>query len=410
MSYFLLFFFLLYGGMHFYAYRKIAAAFSLAPWMSACLFLVMSVMVLMPVIIRLTERVGYEYPATVLAYTGYIWMGLIFLFFCISIVIDSYLSLINLLGFFTGRDLSRLALSGRSHLLVAVSCSVLASIYGYFDAKNIRTERVVIMSDKIPAGIGRLTVVQISDVHLGLIVGRQRLGRIVKEIKRVKPDILVSTGDLVDSQIDGLGTLVDQLKGINPKYGMFAVTGNHEYYAGISQALDFTRKAGFTVLSGESRAVAGIRVAGVDDPVAYSTGTGRKHEAANALGISAPGVFTLLLKHRPSLERDTRMRFDLQLSGHVHKGQIFPFNLVTWVFYPVASGLTHLPGQGSLYVSRGTGTWGPPIRFLAPPEITVIELMRPVASVRGSASGSLHLQSSRQRHSSWPQLSAEPVL
>lgn len=377
MSLLLLFFFLLYGGMHFYAYRKFAAAFTLAPWLSVCIFLFMSVMVLMPVIIRLTERLGYEYPATVMAYAGYVWMGLIFLFFCFSVVVDSYLFLIYLLGRFTGRDLSLLALSGRSHVLVAVSYAVLVSIYGYFDALNIRTEKVVIKSGKIPAGIGRLTVVQISDVHLGLIVGTQRLGRIVKEIKRVKPDMLVSTGDLVDSQIDGLGTLADQLREIQPKYGMFAVTGNHEYYAGMSPALDFTRRSGFTVLSGESRSVAGIRVAGVDDPVAYRTATGRKDQEAKALGGSAPGVFTLLLKHRPSFERDTPMRFDLQLSGHVHKGQIFPFNLVTSVFYPVACGLTHLPGQGSLYVSRGTGTWGPPMRFLAPPEITVIELLRP---------------------------------
>ncbi|MEA5113555.1 MAG: metallophosphoesterase [Geobacteraceae bacterium] len=377
MSYFLLFVFLLYGGMHYYAYRKIAVAVMLAPWMSACLILFMATMVLAPVIIRLTEKAGLESPATILSYAGYSWMGLLFLFFCTSVVIDFYRLLLHLAGLFPGRDFSPLALSDRNHLLVAVSCAVVISIYGYFDALNIRTERVIVKSDKIPAGVGRLTVVQVSDVHLGLIVGKERLGRIVKEIKRVKPDILVSTGDLVDSQIDDLGTLVDEMKGISSKYGMFAVTGNHEYYAGISQALDFTRKAGFAVLSGDSRAVAGIRIAGVDDPVAYRMGTGRKDEETNALGSSANGEFTLLLKHRPDVEKDSVGSFDLQLSGHIHKGQIFPFSMVTRLLYPVASGLTNLPGGGYLYVSRGTGTWGPPIRFLAPPEVTIIELVRP---------------------------------
>ena len=375
MSFFLLIFLFLYGGMHFYAYRKIAAAVVPAPWVSVCLILFMAAMVLAPVIVRLMERSGFEAPAMVLAYAGYVWMGLLFLFFCTSAAIDLYRLLLHLAGLLSGRDFSSLALSGRSHFLAAVSCSVIVSIYGYFEALNIRTERIVVESERIPAGMGRITVAQISDVHLGLIVGQERLSRILREIKRADPDILVSTGDLVDSQIDGLAPMADDFREIKPRYGMFAVTGNHEYYAGIEQALDFTRKAGFIVLSGDARDVAGIRIAGVDDPVALSMGAGRPGEAARTLGNNDSGKFTMLLKHRPSIGKDSPGRFDLQLSGHVHQGQIFPFSLVTRLFYPVASGLTHLAGGGSLYLSRGTGTWGPPIRFLAPPEITVIELV-----------------------------------
>jgi len=167
------------------------------------------------------------------------------------------------------------------------------------------------------------------------------------------------------------------LRELKPRFGTYAVTGNHEYYAGISRALEFTRKAGFTVLGGDSRDVAGIRLAGVADPVAWRMGAGGADQEKTALANHSSGQFTLLLKHRPTVEKGSMGHFDLQLSGHTHQGQIFPFTMVTRLLYPLTSGLTNLAGGGSLYVSRGTGTWGPPIRFLAPPEITVIELVRP---------------------------------
>ncbi len=94
--------------------------------------------------------------------------------------------------------------------------------------------------------------------------------------------------------------------------------------------------------------------------------------------------FTLLLKHRPLLDKEALGLFDFQLSGHVHKGQIFPFSIATWLYYPIDSGIRKLPGNAYLYVSRGSGTWGPPIRFLAPPEVTVIDLMHQDSGVEDS--------------------------
>jgi predicted MPP superfamily phosphohydrolase len=218
--------------------------------------------------------------------------------------------------------------------------------------------------------------VQISDVHLGLIVRKERLQRIVEEIRKADPDILISTGDLVDGQIDGLAELVDALREIKPKLGKFAVTGNHEYFAGIGPALDFTRKAGFTVLAGETTDVAGITITGVNDPVGIRMGIDeRTVSGKELLSKHSSERFALFLKHRPVVESGSAGLFDLQLSGHVHQGQIFPFGLVTRLFFPVNSGYSKLQGDSALYLSRGTGTWGPPIRFLASPEVTVIELV-----------------------------------
>ncbi|HKZ17475.1 MAG TPA: hypothetical protein VJ161_08435 [Geobacteraceae bacterium] len=104
-------------------------------------------------------------------------------------------------------------------------------------------------------------------------------------------------------------------------------------------------------------------------------GTGRTVAEKDLLRQLPNSRFTLFLKHRPVVEKGSAGLFDLQLSGHIHKGQIFPFNLVTRLFYPVKTGFSHLQGNAALYVSRGTGTWGPPVRFLAPPEITVIDLV-----------------------------------
>ena len=166
------------------------------------------------------------------------------------------------------------------------------------------------------------------------------------------------------------------LASITPKYGKFAITGNHEYYAGLDQALQFTEKAGFKILRGEALNVENIiNIAGVDDPQAKAF-SHYKEVSEKALLSGLPReYFTLLLKHRPFVDKDSIGLFDLQLSGHVHRGQIFPFSIVTGLYYKTQSGLNNLPGNSMLYVSRGSGTWGPPIRFLSPPEITVIDLI-----------------------------------
>jgi uncharacterized protein len=117
-----------------------------------------------------------------------------------------------------------------------------------------------------------------------------------------------------------------------------------------------------------------MTVVGVDDPAGTRFGYGKIKEEAILENVSH-GRFILLLKHRPVLTKQSVGLFDLQLSGHIHKGQIFPFEIITYLFYPVKTGLSRIMAASYLYVSRGTGTWGPPIRFLAPPEVTVIELV-----------------------------------
>jgi len=375
---FLITFFLLYGGMHLYAFLKTRSALAFSANTGICLILFMTVMVFSPFIIRFSERLELNLFARFMSYIGYTWMGVLFLFFSVSVCMDIYRLMVYLTGSIFHKDLSSLIPPVRLSFYFPLILSLLIGIYGYFEALDIRTERVTIKTSKIPEEVGRLTIVQISDAHIGLIVGEQRLRGILEKVKLANPDILVSTGDLVDGQIDGLSEFAGLLKEINPKYGKFAITGNHEFYAGLGQALDFTEKAGFKMLRGEGTTVAGlINVAGVDDPQGKTYGLYKGVSERELLSKLPIGKFTLLLKHRPEVDNESIGLFDLQLSGHAHKGQIFPFSFLTWLYYrhTIHAGHLRLVNDSYLYVSRGSGTWGPPIRFLSPPEITVIELV-----------------------------------
>ncbi len=375
MLYFLIFT-ILYVSLHLYGFLKARAALSFGVGTSISLGVFMVIMVFAPIIVRFTEKLGFELLARILAYIGYIWMGLLFLFFSASLALDIYRLLVYLGGLTLQKDFSQISLSSRYSFFIPLLLSIMATAYGYFEAIEIRPERVIIRTPKIPAEVGKLRIVQISDVHLGLIVREGRLRRILNEVKSAKPDILVSTGDLVDGQIDDISGFADMFREINTTYGKFAVTGNHEFYAGITRTLDFTEKAGFSMLRGEGLNLSGlINIAGIDDPAGMSdTLAGEVSEKA-LLSRLPREKFTLLLKHRPLVDKNTMGLFDLQLSGHTHKGQIFPFSLITKLYYPADAGRVRLQDSVYLYVSRGSGTWGPPIRFLAPPEVTVIELI-----------------------------------
>ena len=376
MTLFLFTFFLIYASLHLYAYLKVKAAFPFGISTNIFLISFMVMMVFAPVIIRMSERQGLEIFARLMSYVGYTWMGLLLLFISASLVIDIYHFLIYVSGLILKKDLIAFIPFPRFSFFIPFILSIIIFLYGSFEAKNIRIERITIRTSKIPESVGRLKIVQISDVHLGLIVRKERLERMLKEVKAADPDILVSTGDLVDGQINDLPGLAELLREINPRYGKFAITGNHEFYAGLNHAMDFTERAGFTILRGEGITITGlINIVGVDDPAGKRYGLLKGVVEKELLSGLPPEKFTLFLKHRPLLDRDALGLFDLQLSGHTHKGQIFPLSLVTRLSYPADSGSLVLLNKSHLYVSRGVGTWGPPIRFLAPPEVTVIEIL-----------------------------------
>ncbi len=376
MALFLLVFFLIYGGFHFYFFLKVRAAFApgAAGQVILVAFLILAMMA--PIIVRVSERYGLETLARIMSWVGYVWMAVLLLFFSVSLLVDLYRLLIHISTLLFGTGVGARIPAARTAFFLPAAIALAMVLYGSFEALNVRTEKLEIRSAKIPKSLERIRIVQISDVHVGVLIQGKRLARILRKVREAAPDLLVSTGDLVDGQIDSMAGAAAQLRAILPRYGKFAVTGNHEFYAGIDEALDFTEKAGFTVLRGAVATIAGaIDLAGVDDPGMHGPGLGGRSPDREILARANAGHFTILLKHQPRVEQDGSGAFDLQLSGHTHRGQIFPFSLITRLVFPFHSG-NYRPADGALlHVSRGTGTWGPPVRFLSPPEITVIDLM-----------------------------------
>jgi predicted MPP superfamily phosphohydrolase len=376
MRLFILMVFTIYGGMHVYAFLRARSVFQFGPAAGLAIATFMLFMVVAIFLIQSLEQREFETAARTLSYIAYFWMAALFLFFCASLALDLTGLVTRAAGWLARSDVSSFFIPVRTSFLLSLGLSVSLCVYGYFDAKDIRTERVRIETTKLPAGTDRLTIAQISDVHLGLIIRNERLEKMLDAVRAAKPDIFISSGDLVDAQINHLVGLAELLRGIKTKYGNYAITGNHEYYAGLVKALVFTREAGFTVLQNEAKAVGPITIAGVDDRTAVQMNLEKPISEKELLAKLPQDRFILFLKHQPRIDPSTIGLFDLQLSGHTHKGQIFPFTLLTLLTFPLNAGTYDL-GKGSLlHVSRGTGTWGPPIRFLAPPEVTIIELVR----------------------------------
>ncbi len=374
MNLFLLVFLLIYGAAHgWFAFRLIQAFPSLQTWwlfpVGWCLLMVAA-----PILSRLLERGGQTFAASLAAYVGYSWMGLLFLFISLSVVLELLRLLYWSAHFFLQLPASAL-LSPRPGFVCCFVLALLISIYGWFEAGHLKIEQHTIITPKLPKGAARVRVVQISDLHIGLIVGSRQVQQLVATVKVLKPDLLVATGDVVDGHISHVDGVSQMLRELHPPLGMVAVLGNHEYYAGFGSSRRFLELSGFQVLQDQTALVSEqLALVGVDDPAAKRFGRNGIADERQLLGGIPRDRFVLLLKHRPVVEPQSIGRFDLQLSGHVHKGQIFPFNLLTWLNFPVRAGMNQLADASRLYVSRGTGTWGPPIRFLAPPELTVIDL------------------------------------
>ncbi len=356
----------LYSALHFYAYRKLAPLAPQYHW------LIITVLALLGCFIFIVEIFihGDIAPrfAEPLAFISFSWMGVVFLFFAISFPFD-------VIAWVTGKtpySLFNAGLTSPWRTIVVGIAVLLVSGYGYLASQRIHVKELSLASSKITKP---LLIVQISDLHLGLLSNERYFQKVVDAINAQDADAIVCTGDLVDMQMDHLDALAQIMSGIRARYGKFAVYGNHEALAGLEASRTFIERVGFTLLSNTGVTVNNaINLVGVDDPaVEGRVQTSSVNEPA-LLKQYDNGLYTILLKHQPSVNQGSIALFDLQLSGHTHGGQIFPFGLLIHLFYKAPFGISQLGDSVWLYVSRGTGTWGPPMRVLAPPEITLIHL------------------------------------
>ena len=282
-----------------------------------------------------------------------------------------------LIGFV--KKMTGLALSSGAVLSVSFFLSLLLLGMGIKQANTVQTTVIKVPTSKLPQGCERLRIVQLTDLHLGPFVGLPLLAQILRKVRDVDPDIVVVTGDLADGRLTGRKREIGMLRRIRPRYGMYAVPGNHDYYDDIDEAVFFMESGGMKVLRTEAVEAGGIIIAGADDKdhlIKQQWNLSRSETMVLSHEKEQREKFLLLLRHRPIVEKGTEGHFDLQLSGHTHGGQLFPLLSSRHRIPGYARGLKKLKWGGLLYVSNGAGFVGPPVRLLAPPEIAVIDLVR----------------------------------
>jgi predicted MPP superfamily phosphohydrolase len=258
----------------------------------------------------------------------------------------------------------------------------LITLIGYFMAR--RTARVVkvdVPLAGLPAGLEGFTIAQISDIHVGPTIKRAYVAAIVERVNRLEADVVAITGDLVDGSVGELAHHTEPLAWLESRHGTYIVTGNHEYYSGAHAWIRELRRLGANVLLNEhvviERDGAVLALAGVTDYSAHYFDASHRSDPGTALAGAPLHSVKVLLAHQP---RSAAAALDagvhLQLSGHTHGGQFWPWNLFVRLQQPFTAGLERL-GLMWIYISRGTGYWGPPMRFGIPSEITHIRLVNP---------------------------------
>ncbi len=366
----------LYGSLHFYFYRKVTRAFNPTLVPNIILIIVLCLLLLSPIIMRMMEGKSPEALSAAVTYIGYFWMGVIFLLFALNLTVDIYRAVIYIFSHIFSPSLTKLIPDKRITLLAVILLTAFINIYGLFEARNIKTREIILNTGKLPEGVEKLRIVQITDIHFSNINGAGLANRITDIIKGLNPDLLVSTGDLIDDGLRDRDGVKSLFRSTAAKYGKYAVTGNHEFFGDLSKNLRFTESCGFIMLRNRSVKVNDyINIAGVDDPAGNRDGLKKIIDESLVMEGFSPDKINIFLKHQPRIKKESIGKFDIQLSGHSHDGQIFPFKYLVRLMFKYMSGLYYLGNNSCLYVSRGTGTWGPPVRFLSPPEITVIDFI-----------------------------------
>lgn len=326
-----------------------------------------------------------------LAFAGWVWLGIAFyiaLGLLVLYAVSGSARLVRRARMMRGAGQSepRPTLEGsplgaRTTRIATAAIVVVAvgvGAYGVVDAARPRVVAVQVPLANLPAEFDGMRVAMISDVHVGPSRGAAFTQRVVDLVNEQKPDLIVIVGDLIDGTIEKVAPDLDPLAQLSAPLGVYGVSGNHEFYADDGgRWLDVWGTLGIEPLRNErvsiARGGASIQLAGIQD---YSSPAPYEPDLPAALAGRDPESFVLLLAHEPrQASQASDLGVDLQLSGHTHGGQMWPINYLVTLQQPSLMGLDRV-GNTTLYTTRGAGTWGPPMRVGAPPEVTILELAR----------------------------------
>jgi len=307
------------------------------------------------------------------------WLGLLSMGFFSSLLVTTLARDLVLLGLRLAGALDDAFIRGSA---IAVPLLALAiTVLGFVNARRLaRVKQVEVPIAGLPPSLHGYAIAQVSDIHVGPTIKRPYLNAIVNRVNKLGADAIAVTGDLVDGSVHRLSLHTQPLARLSAPDGVFFVTGNHEYYSGAEEWIAEVRRLGLTVLLNQHvlrrREDATVMIAGVADYTAHYFNPAHKSDPHAAAGKAKDAAdVRILLAHQPrSAPEAAEAGFHLQLSGHTHGGQFFPWNLFVPLQQPFVAGL-HRVRDMWVYISRGTGYWGPPKRFGAPSEITLVRLV-----------------------------------
>lgn len=359
-----------YAGLHYYLYRKVTRAFPSHPARFG-FGILLGILVAAPLACRLLDLGGFSILSRLINLPVFIWMAWVFWFFIGGVVLDAWNLGLRRLPRFT-----RLRVAPRLFLAILGVAIALATAWSAWEGSRPVVRTVVIHHPALPARTP-VRLVQVSDVHLGLLRSEAWNRSVCGIVAALAPDLVVSTGDMLDATMQSIGHQAEAWAALAPPLGKYAVLGNHEFYLGLADSLEFLRRAGFRVLRQET-VVAGnaLVIGGIDDREGVRLQQPCLDNENGLVTDLAGNRFSILLKHRPVPPAGGANGFNLQLSGHTHNGQLFPFHALVRLSHRYLHGLYPAGPGFQLYVNAGTGTWGPPLRLLAPPEITLFILQR----------------------------------
>jgi len=374
-------------GCHFYIARRLVLDPGLAqPWQGVALATLVGLgasLVLQPI----GERWLAPSRARLIAWPASLWMGFAFLLLLGLFVSDVGLWLAGGVAA-AAQNLPGPGPGAGVRAAAVLSVALLAGLAGLRSGlRPPQLRRVELELPRWPAGRDGYRIVQISDIHIGPILGRAFAARLVARVNALTPDLVAVTGDLVDGKVELLADEVAPFADLRGRDGVYFVTGNHDHYSGADAWAHAIAGLGMRVLRNERVAIGederAFDLVGVDDHRGALVGREGGEDLERALAARDPERPAILLAHDPStFRRASTLGIDLQLSGHTHGGQIWPFGLLVRLVIPTVAGL-YAKGAAQLYVSRGTGFWGPPMRLFAPAEITEIVLRSPYAAEPG---------------------------
>ncbi|NCC25301.1 MAG: metallophosphoesterase [Deltaproteobacteria bacterium] len=327
-------------------------------------------------------------------WAGYMIFGLILFLFTLCLVRDAILLALLMVDRIRTRfrpqtppvrpAVAWAGKTARATNVLILAFSIMLCVLGVFQARQVPDVRTVTLSlSKLDPALNGLRLVQLTDLHIGPTIRESWLEKVVERTNELEPDLVAITGDLVDGPVERLAEELRPLADIKAELGTFIVTGNHEYYSDALPWIEALRKMGLVVLMNEHAVVeknGGVLVvAGVTDLQAGRFDPDQRSDPARAVDGAPEQAAKILLAHQPKTAlQAVGLGYDLQVSGHTHGGQFFPGTILVHLFQPFVAGL-HQVGDMLLYVSRGTGYWGPPLRIGSPSEITLFVLHAPEA-------------------------------